>query len=62
MNYLATGINESPVITQPAATAITDVRGHAVKFNSSGAVILAVAGILLYTGDWNGSMRVRARF
>lgn len=44
MNYLATGINESPVITQPAASAITDVRGRAVKFNGSGAVVLAGAG------------------
>ena len=44
MNYLATGINESPVIAQPAASAITDVRGRAVKFNGSGAIVLAGAG------------------
>lgn len=44
MNYLATSINESPVIVQTAASAITDVRGHAVKFNSSGAIVLAGAG------------------
>ena len=44
MNYLATSINESPVIVGQAAAAITDVRGRAVKFNSSGAIVLAGAG------------------
>ena len=43
MNYLATSINESPVIVGTAASAITDVRGHAVKF-SSGNIVLAGAG------------------
>ena len=44
MNYLATSINESPVITGTAASAITDVRGYAVKFNGTGGVVLAGAG------------------
>lgn len=44
MNYLATSINESPVIVGKAAAAITDVRGRAVKFNGSGAIVLAGAG------------------
>lgn len=44
MNYLGTSINESPVISLPAGAAITDVRGYAVKFNASGAVVLAGAG------------------
>lgn len=44
MNYLATSINESPVIVGTAASAITDVRGHAVSFNSSGNIVLAGAG------------------
>lgn len=44
MNYLATSINESPVIVGQAAEAITDVRGRAVKFNASGAIVLAGAG------------------
>ena len=44
MNYLATSINESPVIVGTAAAAITDVRGHAVKFDGNGNVVLAGAG------------------
>ena len=44
MNYLATSINESPVIVATAGAAITDIRGHAVKFNASGAVVLCTAG------------------
>lgn len=44
MNYLATSINESPVIVGVANAAITDVRGHAVKFNASGNVVLCGAG------------------
>lgn len=44
MNYLATSINESPVIVGVATNAITDVRGHAVKFDATGKVVLASAG------------------
>ena len=44
MNYLATSINESPVIVGTAAAAITDVRGHAVKFDANGNVVLCSAG------------------
>ena len=44
MNYLATSINESPVIVGTATNNITDVRGHAVKFDATGNVVLAGAG------------------
>lgn len=44
MNYLATSINESPVIVGTANAAITDIRGHAVKFNANGNVVLCGAG------------------
>lgn len=44
MNYLATSINESPVIVGTANEAIEDVRGHAVKFNATGNVVLCGAG------------------
>ena len=44
MNYLATSVNESPIIACTAGAAITDVRGHAVKFDSNGKVVLAGAG------------------
>lgn len=44
MNYLATSINESPVIVGTAAEAITDVRGYALKFDTNGNVVLAAAG------------------
>lgn len=44
MNYLATSINESPVIVGTANAAIEDVRGHAVKFNATGNVVLCGAG------------------
>lgn len=44
MNYLATSINESPVIVGTATNAITDVRGRAVKFDANGGVVLAGAG------------------
>ena len=44
MNYLATSINESPVIVGTATNAITDVRGRAVKFDANGTVVLAGAG------------------
>lgn len=43
MTYLATSINESPVITEKANAAIADVRGRAVKF-SSGKIALCGAG------------------
>lgn len=43
MTYLATSINESPVITDKAAATIADVRGKAVKF-SDGKIALAGAG------------------
>lgn len=42
--YLATSINESPVITDKAGAAIADVRGRAVKFDEDGNFILAGAG------------------
>lgn len=44
MNYLATSINESPVIVGVAAGAITDVRGKAVKFDGNGKIVLCSAG------------------
>lgn len=44
MTYLATSINESPVVAMKAGAAIADVRGKAVKFDASGNVILCVAG------------------
>ena len=44
MTYLATSINESPVIVDKAGAAIADVRGKAVKFNAEGAIVLAGAG------------------
>lgn len=43
MTYLATSINESPVIVETAGAAITDIRGRAVKF-SSGKIVLCGAG------------------
>ena len=43
MMYLATSINESPVIAEKAGVAIADVRGRAVKF-ANGAVVLVGAG------------------
>jgi hypothetical protein len=43
MNYLATSINESPVITDKAGAVIADVRGKAVKYDG-GAIVLAKAG------------------
>ena len=58
MTYLATSINESPVVAMKAGAAITDVRGKAVKFDASGNVILCVAGdaalgIGILTNDQN---------
>lgn len=44
MTYLATSINESPVIVEKAGAAIADVRGKAVKFDTNGAIVLAGAG------------------
>ena len=44
MNYLATSINESPVIVGTAAEAIEDVRGRAVKFDENGTIVLAGTG------------------
>lgn len=44
MTYLATSINESPVISDKAGAALADVRGRAVKFDENGKVVLAGAG------------------
>lgn len=44
MAYLATSINESPVITDKAGAAIEDVRGKAVKFTDEGHIALCGAG------------------
>lgn len=57
MTYLATSINESPVIVEKAKAAITDVRGRAVKF-SSGEIALcgagdAALGVGIMTNDEN---------
>ena len=57
MTYLATSINESPVITDKAAAEIADVRGKAVKY-SDGKIALAgageaVIGVGIMTNDEN---------
>lgn len=44
MTYLATSINESPVIVDKAGAAIDDVRGKAVKFDENGKIVLCGAG------------------
>ena len=44
MNYMATSINESPVIVDKAGAALADVRGRAVKFDGTGRIVLAGAG------------------
>ena len=44
MTYLATSINESPVIVEKAGATIADVRGKAVKFDTNGNIVLAGAG------------------
>ena len=44
MTYLATSINESPVIVEKAGAVIADVRGKAVKFDTNGNIVLAGAG------------------
>ncbi len=43
MNYMATSINQSPVIVDKAGAVLEDVRGRAVKF-AAGAIVLAGAG------------------
>lgn len=58
MTYLATSINESPVIVDKAGAAIADVRGKAVKFDDNGAIVLAGAneaaiGVGIMTNDEN---------
>lgn len=57
MTYLATSINESPVITDKAGAVLADVRGKAVKYDK-GAIILAgagdtVLGVGIMTNDEN---------
>jgi len=44
MTYLATSINQSPVISEKAGAAISDVRGKALKYDASGNVVLCTAG------------------
>lgn len=56
MTYLATSINESPVIVDKAGALIADVRGKAVKFDSNGYIVLAGAneaaiGVGIMTND-----------
>ena len=58
MTYLATSINESPVITDKAGAKLVDVRGRALKFDGNGAVVLAgegeaAIGIGIMTNDEN---------
>lgn len=56
MNYMATSINQSPVIVDKAGAALADVRGRAVKFNENGEIVLATAagkalGVGIMTND-----------
>ena len=56
MTYLATSINESPVIVEKAGAVIADVRGKAVKFDTNGNIVLAGAneaaiGVGIMTND-----------
>ncbi len=44
MTYLATSINQTPVITEKAGAALADVRGKALKYDENGDVVLAAAG------------------
>ena len=44
MVYMATSINESPVIVDKAGVELADVRGRAVKFDENGAIALCAAG------------------
>lgn len=58
MTYLATSINESPVIVDKAGAVIADVRGRAVKFDENGKFVLAgagesVIGVGIMTNDVN---------
>ena len=58
MTYLATSINESPVIVDKAGATIADVRGKAVKFDANGAIVLAgngeaALGVGIMTNDVN---------
>lgn len=55
--YLATSINESPVIVDKAGAVLADVRGKAVKY-ADGAIVLAganeaVLGVGIMTNDEN---------
>lgn len=58
MTYLATSINETPVIVDKAGAVIADVRGKAVKFDENGKFVLAgagepVIGVGIMTNDEN---------
>ena len=58
MTYLATSINETPVIVDKAGAVIADVRGRAVKFDENGKFVLAgagesVIGVGIMTNDVN---------
>ena len=58
MTYLATSINESPVIVEKAGAVIADVRGKAVKFDENGYIVLAgngeaAIGVGIMTNDEN---------
>ena len=58
MTYLATSINESPVIVEKAGALIADVRGKAVKFDTNGNIVLAgngeaAIGVGIMTNDEN---------
>jgi len=44
MNYLATSINESPVLAFPAGSGLGDVRGKAVSLDENGTLILTATG------------------
>ena len=44
MAYLATSINETPVIVDKAGAVLADVRGRAVKFDENGNIALCAAG------------------
>lgn len=59
MTYLATSINESPVISEKAGATIADVRGKGVKYGADGNVVLCstanekVIGVGIMTNDQN---------
>ncbi len=44
MDYLATSINESPVISEKAGAELSSVRCKAVKYDTDGNVVIAGAG------------------